>query len=107
MVSTEAGGEGINHQFYHIVFNYDLPWNPMRVEQCIGRIDRIGQKHPVKVYNLVFNNTVEHRVREVLEEKLLIILARALRHLHFVYQLQNNHAIYRFLLRLRDRNGFN
>ena len=74
MVSTEAGGEGINLQFCHIVFNYDLPWNPMRVEQRIGRIDRIGQQHPVKVYNLVFDNTVEHRVREVLEEKLLIIL---------------------------------
>lgn len=74
LISTEAGGEGINLQFCHIVFNYDLPWNPMRIEQRIGRIDRIGQKHPVKVYNLVFNNTIEQRVRQVLEEKLDTIL---------------------------------
>lgn len=74
LISTEAGGEGINLQFCHIVVNYDLPWNPMRLEQRIGRIDRIGQKQPVKVYNFVFDNTVEHRVREILEEKLKIIL---------------------------------
>jgi SNF2 family DNA or RNA helicase len=74
LISTEAGGEGINLQFCHIVFNYDLPWNPMRIEQRIGRIDRIGQKHPVKVYNLVFHNTVEQRVRQVLEEKLQVIM---------------------------------
>jgi len=74
LISTEAGGEGINLQFCHVVINYDLPWNPMRLEQRIGRIDRIGQKYPVKVFNFVFDNTVEHRVREVLEEKLAIIL---------------------------------
>lgn len=74
MISTEAGGEGINLQFCHIVVNYDLPWNPMRLEQRIGRVDRIGQTNLVKVYNFVFNNTVEHRVREILEEKLAIIL---------------------------------
>lgn len=74
LISTEAGGEGINLQFCHIVINYDLPWNPMRLEQRIGRVDRIGQKHPVKAFNLVFENTVEYRIREVLEEKLIIIL---------------------------------
>src|SRR5205807_7816603 len=47
LVSTDAGGEGLNLQFAHIVVNYDLPWNPMRIEQCIGRVDRIGQKLPV------------------------------------------------------------
>lgn len=74
LISTEAGGEGINLQFCHIVINYDLPWNPMRLEQRIGRVDRIGQKRPVKAFNLVFDNTVEYRIREVLEEKLQIIL---------------------------------
>jgi len=75
LVSTEAGGEGLNLQFCHVVINYDLPWNPMRIEQRIGRVDRIGQEHPVKALNLLFQDTVEHRVQEVLEEKLATILS--------------------------------
>jgi hypothetical protein len=74
LVSTDAGGEGLNLQFAHIVINYDLPWNPMRIEQRIGRVDRIGQKLPVKAFNLIFDDSVELRVREVLEEKLATIL---------------------------------
>jgi superfamily II DNA or RNA helicase len=74
MVSTDAGGEGLNLQFCHVVVNYDIPWNPMKLEQRIGRVDRIGQEHPVRVFNFVLIGTVEHRVREVLEEKLRIIL---------------------------------
>jgi len=53
LVSTEAGGEGRNLQFARIVINYDLPWNPMRLEQRIGRVHRLGQEHPVRVVNLV------------------------------------------------------
>ena len=74
LVSTDAGGEGLNLQFAHVVINYDLPWNPMRIEQRIGRVDRIGQKHPVKAFNLIFEDSVEMRVQEVLEEKLATIL---------------------------------
>ncbi len=74
LISTDAGGEGLNLQFCHVVINYDLPWNPMRIEQRIGRVDRIGQIHPVKAFNFIFENTVEFRVREVLEEKLETIL---------------------------------
>jgi len=74
LVSTDAGGEGLNLQFAHIVVNYDLPWNPMKIEQRIGRVDRIGQKHPVKAFNLIFEDSVELRVQEVLEEKLATIL---------------------------------
>jgi len=74
LISTEAGGEGLNLQFCHNVINYDLPWNPMRIEQRIGRVDRIGQKLPVKAYNLALKETVETRVMEVLESKLAIIL---------------------------------
>ena len=74
MVSTDAGGEGVNLQFAHIVVNYDLPWNPMRVEQRIGRVDRIGQDKIVRVFNFVFENSVEFRVQEILEEKLTQIL---------------------------------
>lgn len=74
LVSTDAGGEGLNLQFCHVIINYDIPWNPMRLEQRIGRVDRIGQKRVVRAINLVLADTVEHRVREVLEEKLATIL---------------------------------
>ena len=70
LISTEAGGEGRNFQFCHLMVNYDLPWNPMRVEQRIGRLDRIGQKHPVRIYNLFCEDTVEQRVLEVLDERI-------------------------------------
>ncbi len=74
MISTEAGGEGLNLQFCHLVINYDLPWNPMRLEQRIGRVDRIGQKREVQAFNLILEDTVEYRVREILEQKLQTIL---------------------------------
>jgi superfamily II DNA or RNA helicase len=74
LVSTDAGGEGINLQFAHVVVNYDLPWNPMRIEQRIGRVDRIGQRKPVRAFNLVMENSVDLRVVRVLEEKLWRIL---------------------------------
>ena len=73
MVSTDAGGEGLNLQFCHVIVNFDMPWNPMRVEQRIGRVDRIGQPHVVRAFNFVLEDTVEHRVREVLETKLMVI----------------------------------
>ncbi|TCP08388.1 helicase-related protein [Caldimonas thermodepolymerans] len=73
LVSTDAGGEGLNLQFCHVIVNFDMPWNPMRLEQRIGRVDRIGQPHVVRAINLVLEDTVEHRVREVLEEKLAVI----------------------------------
>ena len=74
LISTDAGGEGLNLQFCHVIVNYDLPWNPMKIEQRIGRVDRIGQKHIVRAMNLALADTVELRVREVLEEKLARIL---------------------------------
>ncbi len=75
LVSTDAGGEGINLQIAHIVVNYDLPWNPMRIEQRIGRVDRIGQHCPVRAFNLVLENSVDQHVLRILEEKLWRILA--------------------------------
>ena len=74
LVSTDAGGEGINLQFSYVVINYDLPWNPMRIEQRIGRVDRIGQTFPVQAFNLVLENSVDARVLAVLEAKLWTIL---------------------------------
>lgn len=74
LISTDAGGEGLNLQFSNCVINYDLPWNPMKIEQRIGRVDRIGQQRDVIAYNFILTDTVETRVREVLEEKLSAIL---------------------------------
>ena len=73
-ISTDAGGEGLNLQFANIIINYDLPWNPMKIEQRCGRVDRIGQQRDVHIYNFIVGETVENRVREVLEEKLSVIL---------------------------------
>jgi SNF2 family DNA or RNA helicase len=70
LVSTEAGGEGRNLQFCRIVINYDLPWNPMRVEQRIGRVHRLGQQHPVRVINLAARGTIEAYVLEILDRKI-------------------------------------
>lgn len=70
LVSTEAGGEGRNFQFCHLMVNYDLPWNPMKVEQRIGRLDRIGQRKPVYIYNLACGDTIETRILRVLEERI-------------------------------------
>ncbi|HUY48533.1 MAG TPA: AIPR family protein [Streptosporangiaceae bacterium] len=70
LISTEAGGEGRNFQFCHLLVNYDLPWNPMRVEQRIGRIDRIGQDNVVQIFNFWVKGTIEERVLNVLERRI-------------------------------------
>lgn len=71
LLSSEVGSEGIDLQFCRILVNYDLPWNPMRVEQRIGRIDRVGQKHEILlIFNFKVKNTVEERLYESLHDKL-------------------------------------
>ena len=70
LLSTEAGGEGINLQFASLMVNYDIPWNPNRLEQRMGRIHRYGQKKEVHIFNLVAENTVEGEVLRRLFEKL-------------------------------------
>lgn len=70
LVSTEAGGEGINLQFCYILVNYDLPWNPMRYEQRVGRVYRYGQDKVVQIYNLRAKDTVEDTVRSYFEQRL-------------------------------------
>ncbi|MFB8830551.1 SNF2-related protein [Azotobacter sp. CWF10] len=70
MICTEAGAEGINLQFCSLLINYDLPWNPQRVEQRIGRVHRYGQKHDVVVLNFINNaNVADRRVYELLNRK--------------------------------------
>ncbi|MFW5808406.1 MAG: DEAD/DEAH box helicase [Spirochaetota bacterium] len=70
LICTEAGGEGRNMQFCNILFNYDLPWSPLKIEQRIGRLHRFGQKHDVLIYNFSTKDTVAERVLDVLEHKL-------------------------------------
>jgi SNF2 family DNA or RNA helicase len=70
LIATEAGGEGINLQFCNHIINYDLPWNPMRVEQRIGRIHRLGQERDVFIYNLSTKSTIEEYILYLLYEKI-------------------------------------
>ncbi|MDX1908011.1 MAG: helicase-related protein [Bacteroidia bacterium] len=74
LICTDAAGESLNMQFAHIVINYDMPWNPMVLEQRIGRVDRIGQSHEVLAFNMMLDNSVDKRVYEVIEVKLNQIL---------------------------------
>ncbi len=69
-ISTEAGGEGRNLQFCHTIVNYDLPWNPMKVEQRIGRVHRLGQTHDIYIYNFTTDDTVESYVLDILMRKI-------------------------------------
>ncbi|KAA8754651.1 MULTISPECIES: DEAD/DEAH box helicase [Paenibacillus] len=70
MIATEAGGEGINLQFCHHMINFDLPWNPMRVEQRIGRVHRLGQQNDVNIFNLSTTGTIEEHILNLLHEKI-------------------------------------
>ncbi len=70
LVTTEIGGEGRNLQFCNQMVNYDLPWNPMKIEQRIGRIHRIGQEKEVMIYNLCAAGSVEEYILDVLDRKI-------------------------------------
>lgn len=70
LLSTESAGEGRNLQFCHVMVNFDLPWNPMQIEQRLGRLHRIGQEHDVMLTNLVCRGTIEQHVMHVLEAKI-------------------------------------
>src|SRR6516165_2164298 len=70
LLCTESGGEGRNIQFCNTLINFDVPWNPMAIEQRIGRIDRIGQQREVFVFNLVTRDTLEEHILRLLDEKI-------------------------------------
>ncbi|NPV52986.1 MAG: DEAD/DEAH box helicase family protein [Firmicutes bacterium] len=70
LLSTESGGEGRNLQFCHVMVNFDLPWNPMKIEQRIGRIHRIGQENDVFVFNLSAARTLEAHILDILDAKI-------------------------------------
>ena len=70
LLSTEAAGEGRNLQFCRLMLNFDLPWNPQRIEQRVGRIHRVGQTRPVEIFNLSAEGTVEDYILQILDRKL-------------------------------------
>ncbi len=70
LLLTHSGTEGRNLQFCHRLVNFDLPWNPMEIEQRIGRLHRLGQRHPVHIYNLVQRGTLQEHLLQILQEKL-------------------------------------
>jgi len=70
LLSTEAAGEGRNLQFCRLMLNFDLPWNPQRIEQRVGRIHRVGQTRPVEIFNFSAEGTVEDYILEILDRKL-------------------------------------
>lgn len=73
MLCSEAMAEGIDLQFVDCLVNYDLPWNPARIEQRIGRIDRIGQKSPsIKIFNFIYKSTIEEQIHQRLLERLAV-----------------------------------
>jgi superfamily II DNA or RNA helicase len=70
LLATGSGGEGHNLQFCHVMLNFDLPWNPMEIEQRIGRLHRIGQEKEVQVYNFCAAGSIEDHILEVLDQKI-------------------------------------
>jgi SNF2 family DNA or RNA helicase len=70
LIATEVGGEGRNLQFCHRLINYDLPWNPMKIEQRVGRLHRIGQQHEVTIFNLCAAGSAEDYILEILDKKI-------------------------------------
>lgn len=75
LISTEAGSQGLNLQFCNVIINYDLPWNPMKVEQRIGRVHRLGQTKDVHIYNFATCNTIEEKILTLLYEKINLFKA--------------------------------
>lgn len=92
MIATEAGGEGINLQFCHHMINFDMPWNPMRVEQRIGRIHRLGQTKDVKIYNFATQNTIEEHIIWLLHEK-INLFESVIGELETILEKLDNHSL--------------
>lgn len=92
LIATEAGGEGINLQFCSHIINYDLPWNPMIIEQRIGRIHRYGQQNDINIYNFALINTIEEHIVHLLYEK-INIFERAVGKLDKILSLLNGNTL--------------
>ena len=107
MVATDAAGEGINLQFCRLMVNYDIPWNPARLEQRMGRIHRYGQRSEVRIFNLVAGSTREGRVLRVLLDKLEAIREELSSDKVFdvVGRLFEGESLTRFMARATNEEG--
>lgn len=107
MISTSAGGEGQNLQFCHNIVNYDLPWNPMKIEQRIGRVHRIGQTHDVQIFNYAINGTIEAYILELLYKKIKLF-QMALGDMDLLFEDSwsggSSHAWFREYMSTSDKN---
>ncbi len=106
MVSTESGGEGLNFQFCNAMINYDLPWNPMRLEQRIGRIHRLGQTRDVHIYNLSTQGTIENHLLNLLHEKINMfnLVIGELEALFGTQEGSFESQLYQAIIQARDEN---
>ncbi|MFC4810073.1 DEAD/DEAH box helicase [Paenibacillus sp. GCM10023250] len=107
LIATEAGGEGINLQFCHHMINFDLPWNPMRVEQRIGRVHRLGQTHDVHIYNLCTVGTIEEHIVSLLHEKINLFELVIGELDHILERFEQNETLEQRLARLVMESGTN
>ncbi len=105
MIATEAGGEGINLQFCHHMINFDLPWNPMRVEQRIGRVHRLGQTQDVKIYNLSTQGTIEEHILHLLHEK-INMFEKVIGHLDVILErFEKQHSLEKSIYKMILESG--
>ncbi|NBD26306.1 DEAD/DEAH box helicase [Paenibacillus glycinis] len=107
LIATEAGGEGINLQFCHHMINFDLPWNPMRVEQRIGRVHRLGQTSDVHIYNLCTIGTIEEHIVSLLHEKINLFELVIGELDHILERFEKNETLEQRLARLLLEAGTN
>lgn len=107
LIATEAGGEGINLQFCHHMINFDLPWNPMRVEQRIGRVHRLGQTQDVHIYNLCTIGTIEEHIVGLLHEKINLFELVIGELDHILERFEKNETLEQRLARLLLESGTN
>jgi SNF2 family DNA or RNA helicase len=107
LLCTDAGSEGVNLQFCHTLVNFDLPWNPMRVEQRIGRIHRIGQERDVAIVNLTLQGTIEEHMLAILEQKIQLFTQAVGETDLILSQLKQadrfEHTLLELIARARDR----
>ncbi|REE84441.1 helicase-like protein [Paenibacillus taihuensis] len=107
LIATEAGGEGINLQFCSNMINFDLPWNPMRVEQRIGRVHRLGQTSDVRIYNLCTIGTIEEHIVSLLHEKINLFELVIGELDHILERFEKNESLEQRLARLMLETGGN
>ncbi len=109
MIATEAGSEGLNLQFCSCIIHADLPWNPMKLEQRIGRVHRLGQKKDIEIIYLLNRHTIEERIWKLLESKVYLFETIVGRHEQILspYRLEAEKYLQDTLMHSRSENEIN